>query len=1002
MVNNYDFKTVTRLRMLCMKVLPTVYGDALSYEEQVCKVTEKINELVNTVNSLPDYIINIVKELIESAGLEDIVKNVLADLYFINVKNPPVTLSPAIGDGITNDTAAIQAMINYAAEKRSYLFFPSGTYIVSGLTMVENVSLVGLNRYSTIITLAPQSNKDLITGFIENATISNITLNANMNAQTANCSCFNATVENAYIDSVIYKNGYNSVVIESTNEFNGAFWLIDGIQHNAITINGDGAIIDNITFKNASQLSANALAIINGNNKITGIFSNVSIPNGVIISAVGATIEGTIINAETTIKGGSGNYINIIDSSGNIVYGTNINETITENMTTNAKNNIENITDSKTVNAKDIILNATNPLTYSKPIEIRDGFGSIPMKSSDNTPYWIITSNDGTIPFNEFEGQELNVLNQAKYRITDTDFLQVQGSCITNDGNIIYAMIPESERAWGKTTAKWIKKSLNTWNTLVENTIDTYHTNSMTYIPETNMVLSPRGPYFTSSGVQTNSNVYSVINAETLLLVETKSVTLIDGTPLMFQSMSYDKNSKTLYLMQDLTAVYTCDMTTNIATKLCDLQVPKPIPTNNQDILVKDGYIYKLMHLPNTLFIFDMTGKLVKIYNLPYWLGDYMYTGEAESIDTFNDDLWLTTFSYENELHNTSSLTFNKMNLTKGVYNGLFNEYGGVTQSTGLNIYVDSNSTSAYENGSQNFPFKSLQSVADLIKIQNPNKVFNVNIATGNYGYTFFNNCNSSCNLVGKENVTIDGLNVVACKYIGVNNVAITNTNNNTYGVRIYHSKVLLANSSINAGNTATAAIGAFETELLLRAVTASGGNNGVYANATNVRGTVTYSSNPQKRIKLENVSTWYVAPRDHITMSVADQDVEMVDNRSKLFPSSFRVKDGAPDFQSGSITIPNISNINHIELTVLFNGKYFNFVAMLGTNSTQNIHASFPSLTENGYLINEIDLSLNMKTGVLTWNKNTTWDGTTITEYSGSDVNRKFGNIRSVFGLNI
>lgn len=419
--NNYDFKTVTRLRMLCMKVLPTVYGDALSYEEQVCKVTEKINQLVDTVNALPDYIVEVVKELIDAAGLEDIVKNVLADLYFINVKNPPAPFIAAKGDGATNDTEAIQALLNYAGLQRSYLFFPAGNYIVTGLTMVENVSLVGLDRYSSIITLAPDSNRDLVTGFVENASISNLTLNANMNAQTANCSCLNATVDNALIDFVIFRNGYDSVVVENTNEFEGAYWLFDGIQHNALTLNGDGAVISNVIFKNASQLSANALAIVNGNNKITGIFSNVAIPNGVVISAEGATVEGTIINARTTITGGNGNYINVEDLTGLTKYGTNDTETLTGNKTTNAAtatetytgnkttnatNDTENIT-TKTINATDISLNPINPLTYKTPAtsEALPYFDTIPFKDKNNTPYNVLVENSNTNKLTEDLGE---------------------------------------------------------------------------------------------------------------------------------------------------------------------------------------------------------------------------------------------------------------------------------------------------------------------------------------------------------------------------------------------------------------------------------------------------------------------------------------------------------------------------------------------------------------------------------------------------------------------
>ena len=386
--NNYDFKTITRLKMLCMKVLPAVYGDALSYEEQVCKVTEKINQLVDTINYLPDYIVEVVKELIEAAGLEDIIKQVLADLYFIDVKNPPAPFVAAKGDGNTNDTAAIQALINYASLQRSYLFFPAGNYLVNGLTAVENVSLIGLDRYSTTITLEPESNRDLITGSVKYASIANITLNANMNGQSENCCCLNATVENALIDFVIFKNGYDSVVIENNDEFEGLCWLFDGIQHNAITLNGKGGIISNVIFKNASQLSSNTLMVINGGNKISGIFSNVKIPNGAIISGEGTEINGTILNAITPITGGLGNYVNIETNSGAIVYrgnetsnyedisitANNINKNVIGVQTVKADSYTETIENTKTTTAAAVNENVTGAKTvkadsYTETIE---------------------------------------------------------------------------------------------------------------------------------------------------------------------------------------------------------------------------------------------------------------------------------------------------------------------------------------------------------------------------------------------------------------------------------------------------------------------------------------------------------------------------------------------------------------------------------------------------------------------------------------------------------
>lgn len=41
----------------CAKVLPLVYDDSLSYYEQLCKLTHKMNEVINNINdNLEEYI----------------------------------------------------------------------------------------------------------------------------------------------------------------------------------------------------------------------------------------------------------------------------------------------------------------------------------------------------------------------------------------------------------------------------------------------------------------------------------------------------------------------------------------------------------------------------------------------------------------------------------------------------------------------------------------------------------------------------------------------------------------------------------------------------------------------------------------------------------------------------------------------------------------------------------------------------------------------------------
>ena len=59
---------VVRVRISrCDKVLPTVYGDALSYYEELCKFVEKLNEVIDFANSLTDEVLEEAKAYTDSA-----------------------------------------------------------------------------------------------------------------------------------------------------------------------------------------------------------------------------------------------------------------------------------------------------------------------------------------------------------------------------------------------------------------------------------------------------------------------------------------------------------------------------------------------------------------------------------------------------------------------------------------------------------------------------------------------------------------------------------------------------------------------------------------------------------------------------------------------------------------------------------------------------------------------------------------------------------------------
>lgn len=147
-----EFKPVTPLRFWCQKVLPLVYDDSLSYYETLCKIAERLNITIDTLNSILDKINGIdsqIEELVNqkfeeylaSGEIQRIInesirnnfdsykKELLDTAMYGNVKN-----WGAVGDGVTDDTAAILA----AYSDNHNLYFPPGTYVITQTINLES------------------------------------------------------------------------------------------------------------------------------------------------------------------------------------------------------------------------------------------------------------------------------------------------------------------------------------------------------------------------------------------------------------------------------------------------------------------------------------------------------------------------------------------------------------------------------------------------------------------------------------------------------------------------------------------------------------------------------------------------------------------------------------------------------------------------------------------------------------------------------------------------
>lgn len=686
-----NFKSIQLLRQWCMLTLPTVFNDALSYNEQVCKLTEAINEMAITINGLPDYIIELVKELLDQMNLEEIVKQVLADYFFINVKNPPAPLVGAKGDGIANDTAAIQAMIDYAAGKKTYLFFPGGIYSVNQLVMKTGVSLIGEDRYRTIINLEAASNVDLIGGNMRDCTIGNLTLSANMPGQTQNCSIYNGNVGDMLWYNVILKNAYDvmSMNIGSLVQMDNI--IVDGTQGNGLMIDGERCTITNLDFVNTSELNNNTLLTLNSNYAVIDkITCFTAIKNGINVAGNYCWVDGVIQNAITPVTNtGVGNVINISTANNNIVIkpqtsesysggltvnapssteiiagnktvnasgvtitangtmeldghnnvditaGANLTENVTGNVNVNATNITETTTGNINLNSKELFLKPTNPLTYSKPVEVDKYFNGVPAKDVDGNSYTLLTAKGNTL---ESDIETVRTMEYFGYFFTPycpVEEYYPQGTCLIDDNTLVCFYADNKN---GTNEAVLQKIDMRNGSVLLSKKVkNAYHGNALTYVPESNEIYTVR---YYDTGTTGYSNQIIIFNADTLTISRTLTLTSVESIAYM----NYQQGSLYFSDRAQFPTFYKCNVDGTGITKLFTSTFSTmwiSYVDRNLNLWYTNGY--------NTLVCSDLAGNTLGSYHLGFYSADFStYHVEMESMmETSDGTLLFTDVAYK-------------------------------------------------------------------------------------------------------------------------------------------------------------------------------------------------------------------------------------------------------------------------------------------------------------------------------------------------------------------
>ena len=137
------------LKVWLQHTLPTVYDDSLTYQDLLGKVLAKLNEVVDSQNYVVDFVNTVDFQELVKNGLQDMVEDgTLADLInevlFTELRQ---SIKPyfcvdefgAVGDGVTDDTAAFNAAIT-ACPDGGTVTTKGKTYLISDITLNRSVN----------------------------------------------------------------------------------------------------------------------------------------------------------------------------------------------------------------------------------------------------------------------------------------------------------------------------------------------------------------------------------------------------------------------------------------------------------------------------------------------------------------------------------------------------------------------------------------------------------------------------------------------------------------------------------------------------------------------------------------------------------------------------------------------------------------------------------------------------------------------------------------------
>lgn len=262
-----EITNIYPLRVWVQHVLPLVYDDSLSCYELLCKVTDKINQLINNNNVLPEYIKQVAASQVKAFFETEEGINLLSPFVSeINVTDPPFGLAPVSNTGNTDEHDRIMAIYSVCATKHIKMYFPTGIYLTSQLDLTGSVNIRGDGCAKTKI-YGVEDNSGYVFDFNSyDGNITDLEINANVISQVQKPSCvFISNNSDVYFARVKFNNGYYCLVNEGRASIN------TGCFDNAFFASYKDTPESNIRCINLTILDNNPFAVTSRNARFVGI-----------------------------------------------------------------------------------------------------------------------------------------------------------------------------------------------------------------------------------------------------------------------------------------------------------------------------------------------------------------------------------------------------------------------------------------------------------------------------------------------------------------------------------------------------------------------------------------------------------------------------------------------------------------------------------------------------------------------------------------------------------